>query len=139
VISDALGSTATGRDRQGKVVNRRRFLAALAGTATLGGCTGGRGDQITALAVNKDDRAHSVTAWIARRRTLAVVNEVEVPSRGGEKLGDLAWKQGDYRVTVRLDGDVAPARSFRSDRWFNQLDVVVDDDGTAELNRGRAA
>jgi hypothetical protein len=91
------------------------------------------------LAVNEDDRSHTVTVWTIQRKNLAVANTVDVPSKGTAQLGQMAWKSGQYRVTVQLDGDVVFAGEFQSDEWFNQLDVFIDSDGSVELNRGRAA
>lgn len=120
-------------------MRRRQYLAALTGVLPLAGCTGGPGDPITMLAVNRDDVAHSVTVWVSRGERLEVANTVEVASEATAQLGELPWKRGDYRVTVQVDGDPALARRFRSDEWFNQLDVVVAGDGSVALNRGRAA
>lgn len=120
-------------------MNRRRVLAALASTMPLAGCTGGSGDPITMLAVNLDDSARSVTVWVARRETLVVANAVDVASGDAKRLGRIQWKSGHYRVTVQVDGEPRLAEEFRSDDWFNQLDVFVASDGAVELNRGRAA
>jgi hypothetical protein len=120
-------------------VNRRRYLALLAGTLPLAGCTGGPGDPITMLAVNEDDTARSVTIWVVRGERLLVADTVEVGSRAVEEIGEIAWKRGRYRVTVQVDGTPVIAREFRSEEWFNQLDVFVSADGSVQLNRGRAA
>ena len=119
-------------------VNRRQYLVALAGTIPVAGCTGGPGDPITMLAVNQHDTSHSVTAWVVQRKELVVANTVEVASGDNAELGGTPWRSGRYRVTVQVDGDVALAREFRSEEWFNQLDVFVAADGSVELNRGRA-
>jgi hypothetical protein len=120
-------------------VNRRRYLALLAGALPLAGCTGGPGDPITMLAVNQDDTAHSVTAWVVREERLVVASTVEVASGAVERIGETPWRSGRYRVTVQVDGEPVFAREFRSEEWFNQLDVFIADDGSVELNRGRAA
>jgi len=120
-------------------VNRRRYLALLAGVLPLAGCTGGPGDPITMLAVNQDDTSHTVTAWVARGERLVVANTVEVASKSVEEIGGTPWKRGRYRVTVQVDGNPMLAEEFRSEEWFNQLDVFLADDGSVELNRGRAA
>lgn len=119
-------------------VYRRQFVALLSGSIPFAGCTGGRGDPITMLAVNRDEEAHTVTAWAVQGDRLAVANTVEVASRGNETIGEFPWRRGPYRVTVQLDGDVVIARKFTSDEWFNQLDVFIDGDGAASLERGRA-
>ncbi|WP_313684902.1 hypothetical protein [Halobellus marinus] len=120
-------------------MNRRQCLAALTSILSLGGCTGSPGDPITMLAVNEDDVSHTVTVWTIQREKLAVANTVDVASKETSQLGQMPWKSGQYRVTVQLDGDVVLAREFRSDEWFNQLDVFIDSDGSVELNRARAA
>jgi len=91
------------------------------------------------LAVNQDDTAHTVTVWLAHDDRLRVANTVEVAPGDVAELGTTPWRRGRYRVTVRLDGDPVIATAFQSTEWFNQLDVVIDGDGSAELNRGRAA
>jgi hypothetical protein len=91
------------------------------------------------LTVNEDDVSHTVTVWTIQREKLAVANTVDVASKETSQLGQMPWKSGQYRVTVQLDGDVVLAREFRSDEWFNQLDVFIDSDGSVELNRARAA
>jgi len=91
------------------------------------------------LAVNEDDATHSVTMWVVRGERLLVANTVEVAAGAVEEVGETPWKRGRYRVTVRLDGEPVIAREFRSEEWFNQLDVFVAADGSVELNRGRAA
>jgi hypothetical protein len=91
------------------------------------------------LAVNRDDTTHTVTVWAIQGQSLEVSNTVEVASEGTARLGEMPWKRGRYRVTVQVDGDVVLAEEFRSDEWFNQLDVVVASDGSIALNRGRAA
>ena len=120
-------------------MNRRQYLAVLTITLPLTGCTGGPGDQITMLAVNREDVSRTVTVWITQRETLTVANTVDVASRETARIGRMPWKSGQYRVTVQVDGDVVLAKEFRSDEWFNQRDVFVDGDGSVELNRGRAA
>ena len=120
-------------------VNRRRYLALLAGALPLAGCTGGPGDPITRLAVNQDDPSHRVTLWVVRGERLAVANTVEVASEAVERIGETPWRSGRYRVTVQVDGEPVLAREFQSEEWFNQLDVFIADDGSVELNRGRAA
>jgi hypothetical protein len=120
-------------------MDRRQYLAGVAGTLSLAGCTGRRDGTITMLAVNQDDTPHAVTVWAVRRAELTVANTVEVASEGTAQLGEMAWKSGRYRVTVRVDGDVVLADEFRSEDWFNQLDVFIDESGSVELNRGRAA
>ena len=91
------------------------------------------------LAVNQDDSAHSVTAWVVREERLVVASTVEVASGAVERIGETPWRSGRYRVTVQVDGEPVFAREFRSEEWFNQLDVVVAEDGSVDLNRGRAA
>jgi len=91
------------------------------------------------LAVNQDDSSHRVTLWVVRGERLAVANTVEVASGAVEELGRIPWKRGRYRVTAQVDGAPVLAREFRSEEWFNQLDVFIADDGSVELNRGRAA
>ncbi len=122
-------------------MNRRQFLSTLS-TATLAGCIGGRGDSITMLAVNEHDVSHTVTVWVVRGERLRVAASVEVASGGVERLGELSPDDGSgdpYRVTVLVDGEVALAREFRPETWFNQLDVFIAEDGTVELTRGQAA
>jgi hypothetical protein len=91
------------------------------------------------LAVNQDDSAHSVTAWVVRGERLVVADAVEVASGAVEEIGETPWRSGRYRVTVQVDGVPVLAREFRSEEWFNQLDVFIAADGSVELNRGRAA
>jgi len=120
-------------------VNRRQYIAVLGATLPLAGCTGGPGDPITMLAVNQDDASHTVTVWAVQGERLAVANTVDVASEKTAELGRMPWKQGEYRVTVQVDGDVVIAREFQSEEWFNMIDVFIDADGAVELNRGRAA
>jgi hypothetical protein len=120
-------------------MRRRRYLATLSATLPLAGCTGGPGDPITMLAVNRDGTAHTVTVWVIQGDALGVANTVEVASEGTGEIGEMAWERGRYRVTVQVDGTVALAEEFRSEEWFNALDVVVASGGAVELNRGRAA
>ena len=91
------------------------------------------------LAVNQDDTSHVVTVWAIRHEELTVANTVEVASGEVEQPGEMAWKSGQYRVTVQVDGDVVLANEFRSEDWFNQLDVLIDEDSTVELDKARAA
>lgn len=91
------------------------------------------------LAVNQDDASHMVTVWVIQRETLAVANTVEVASKETAHLGRMAWKSGLYRITVQVDDDTVLVREFRSEEWFNQLDVFIASDGSVELTRGRAA
>lgn len=120
-------------------MERRQYLAVLAGTLSVAGCTGRQDDTITMLAVNQDDTSHVVSVWAVRQEELTVANTVEVATGETAELGQMAWKSGPYRVTVQVDGDVVLASEFRSENWFNQLDVFIDSDGSVELNRGRAA
>lgn len=120
-------------------MKRRRLLVAAASATSLAGCTGGPGDPITMLAVNKHDAAHSVTVWAIRGERLRVANTVEVAAGGTAELGEMDWQRGRYRVAVQVDGDPVLTETFRSADWFNQLDVVVARDGSVTLNRGRAA
>lgn len=120
-------------------MERRRYLTALTCAISLAGCTGGRGDPITMLAVNEDDSAHSVTVWANQGTRLRVANTVDVASEEVEKLGEMPWKEGIYRVTVRVDDEHVVAREFHSKEWFNQLDVFIASDGSVELHRGKAA
>jgi hypothetical protein len=120
-------------------MDRRQYLAVLTSVLSLAGCTGRTGDPITMLAVNQDDVSHTVTVWTIQREKLTVANTVDVASKETARLGQMPWKSGQYRVTVQVDEDVVFAREFRSDEWFNQLDVFIDSDGSVELNRGRAA
>lgn len=91
------------------------------------------------LAVNQDSVSHTVTVWTVQKEKLAVASTVDVASKATDQIGQMPWKSGQYRVTVQVDNDRALAKEFRSDEWFNQLDVFIDSDGTVELNRGRAA
>jgi len=120
-------------------MERRRCLAVVAGMLSVTGCTGRRDETITMLAVNQDDTSHVVTVWAVRQEKLTVANTVEVVSEETAQLGQMAWKSGQYRVTVQVDSDTVLASEFRSENRFNQLDVFVDGDGSIELNRGRAA
>ena len=122
-------------------MNRRQFLVAC-GLASLAGCTGGPGDSITMLAVNEHDTAHVVTVWVVRGERLRVAETVEVAPGDVERIAELSPDGGSgdpYRVTVQVDDAVQIAREFRPETWFNQLDVFIADDGSVELNRGRAA
>ncbi|AXG06949.1 hypothetical protein DU500_11215 [Haloplanus rubicundus] len=118
---------------------RRRRLLALLGSLPLAGCTGGPGDPITSLAVNRDDTSHTVAVRIARDERVVIENAVTVDAEGVAELGTTPWRPGRYRVTARVDGESALDETFRSEEWFNQLDVVVGADGSVELNRARAA
>jgi hypothetical protein len=118
---------------------RRRTVLALLGSLPLAGCTGGPGDPITSLAVNRDDTSHTVAVRIVRDGRTVIENEVEVAAEGVAELGTTPWRRGRYRVTARVDGEGALDETFESDEWFNQLDVVVGPNGAAELNRARAA
>ncbi|WP_435075874.1 hypothetical protein [Halorubrum sp. HHNYT27] len=120
-------------------MERRQYLAVLAGMLSVAGCTGRQDETITMLAVNQDGASHAVTVWAVRNEKLTVANTVEVASEEVAQLGQMAWKSGQYRVTVQVDGDVVLANEFRSEDWFNQLDVFIGEDGSVELNRGRAA
>lgn len=106
---------------------------------SVAGCTGRQDDTITMLAVNQDDTSHVVTVWAVRHEKLAVANTVEVASEETAQLGQMPWKSGQYRVTIQVDSNTVLASEFRSESWFNQLDVFIDSDGSVELNRGRAA
>ncbi len=120
-------------------MHRREYLAVVASTIPLAGCTGGPGDPITMLAVNQDTVAHSVTVWAIQRSKLTVASTVDVASNDHAELGEMSWKSGRYRVTVQVDDSIVLAREFESDAWFNQLDVFLGNDGSVELNRGQAA
>jgi hypothetical protein len=120
-------------------MDRRKYLAVSAGMLSVAGCTGIQDETITMLAVNQDDTSHVVTVWAVRHEKLTVANTVEVSSEEVAQLGEMAWKDGQYRVTVQVDGDVVLANEFRSEDWFNQLDVFIDEDGTVELDKARAA
>jgi len=120
-------------------MERRQYLAVLAGMVSVAGCTGRQDETITMLAVNEDHTSHVVTVWVVRHEKLTVAKTVEVASEETAQLGQMAWKSGQYRVTVQVDGDVVLANKFRSEDWFNQLDVFIDEDSSVELNRGRAA
>ncbi|GAB6860343.1 hypothetical protein JCM17092_04320 [Haloplanus litoreus] len=111
----------------------------MTGAFALAGCTGGPGDPITCLAVNRDDTDHRVTMWVARDDRLVVANTVTVGAGGVAEVGETPWRRGRYRVTVRLDGEARLAREFRATEPFNQLDAIVAADGSVALNRGLAA
>lgn len=91
------------------------------------------------LAVNQDSVSHTVTVWTVQKEKLAVASTVDVANKETTQIGQMPWKSGQYRVTVQVDNDRVLAKEFRSDEWFNQLDVFIDSDGAVELNRGRAA
>jgi hypothetical protein len=118
---------------------RRRHLLGLLVALPLAGCTGGPGDPITSLAVNRDETAHTVRARIVRDGDPVIENTVDVGGGDVVELGTTPWRRGRYRVVARVDGATMLDETFRSTEWFNQLDVVIDADGTVELNRGRAA
>lgn len=111
----------------------------MTGTLALAGCTGGPGDPITCLAVNRDDADHRVTMWVARDDRLVVANTVTVGAADVAEVGEMPWRRGRYRVTVRVDGEPRLAREFRATDPFNQLDAVVTTDRSVALNRGLAA
>lgn len=118
---------------------RRRTVLALIGSLPLVGCTGGSGAPITSLAVNRDDTSHTVSARIVRDGETVIEGTVTVDAEGVAELGTTPWRPGRYRATARVDGEPALDETFRSEEWFNQLDVVVGADGSVELNRARAA
>jgi len=118
---------------------RRRRLLGLFAALLPAGCVGGPGDPITSLAVNRDDTSHAVAVRIVRDGRPVIENGVEVAAEGVAELGTTPWRRGRYRVRARIDGEQALDETFESDEWFNQLDVVVGPDGSAELNRARAA
>ncbi|GAB3326469.1 hypothetical protein EI982_09910 [Haloplanus rallus] len=120
-------------------MRRRRLLVGLLGALAGAGCTGGRGDRITALAVNRDDVAHRVTVRVVRGDRTVVENAVTVAAGAASEVGETPWRRGRYRVTADVDGEARIDRSFRATEPFNQLDVVIDADGSATLNRGLAA
>lgn len=126
-------------------VKRRQSLRVcglLALGGPLAGCTGGRGDAVTMLAVNEHDVSHTVTVWVVRGDRLRVAETVEVDPGEFERIAELSPDSGSgdpYRVTVQVDGAVRLAREFRPETWFNQLDVFIAQDGAVELNRGAAA
>ena len=117
---------------------RRRRYFLLLWVGGLAGCTGGPGDPITSLAVNRDDVVHTVAVSVVRDDRRVIDDTVEVAAEDVTEVGSAPWEPGRYRVTARVDGDPALDRSFHSEEPFNQLDVVVED-GDAELNRGLAA
>jgi len=121
-----------------RMMRRRRLLGCLA-ALPFAGCIGGPGDPITSLAVNRDDTAHTVRARIVRDGDPVIENTVAVGGGDVMELGTTPWQPGRYRVVAHVDGVAALDETFRSTEWFNQLDVVVDADGSVELNRGRAA
>jgi hypothetical protein len=118
---------------------RRRRLLALIGSLPLAGCTGGPGDPITSLAVNRTDAPHTVSVRVVRDGRAVIEGTVDVEAGGVAELGTTPWRRGRYRVTARVDGEAALSDTFQSTEWFNQLDVVIEADGSVELNRGRAA
>ncbi|WP_338738638.1 hypothetical protein [Haloplanus salilacus] len=118
---------------------RRRSYLALLPLGVLSGCTGGPGDAITSLAVNRDDVSHTVAVSVVRDDRRVIDGDVEVAAEDVAEVGSAPWRPGRYRVMARVDGEPALDRSFRTEEPFNQLDVVIDDDGEAELNRGLAA
>lgn len=134
-------------------MRRRGLLGLVAGASLPAGCTGGPGDPITSLAVNRDETAHTVSVRVVRDGRAVIENTVTVDTNGVAELGTTPWRRGRYRVIADVDRaerrstGSPPAtddgrtldRTFRSDDHFNQLDVVVDADGAIELRRGRAA
>lgn len=52
------------------------------------------------------------------------------PDRGNNEL--------QYRVTVHVDDKPVIAEEFQPERWFNQLDVLIAEDDSVRLERGRA-
>lgn len=121
-------------------MRRRRLLGLVASAApATAGCTGGPGDPITSLAVNRDGRVHTVSARVVRDGETVIEGSATVDPEEVAELGTAPWRPGRYRVTARVDGEPVVETGFESDGWFNQLDVVIDKDGSAELNRGRAA
>jgi hypothetical protein len=117
---------------------RRRSYLALLGLGVLAGCTGGPGDAITSLAVNRDGVAHTVAVSVVRDDRRVIDAEVEVAAEDVTEVGSTPWRPGRYRVRAGVDGEASLDRSFRATDPFNQLDVVVED-GEAALNRGLAA
>ena len=125
-------------------MERRRFLAAVAGVpaaaASLAGCIGGPSDEtVTMLAVNKHDAAHEVAVTVERGGSEVASGEVRVAADGNEELAEFRWRAGAYRVRATVDGEVAVDREFETEERFNVLDVVVETDGSTELERGLAA
>jgi len=119
-------------------MRRRRLLGCLA-ALPFAGCTGGPDDPITSLVVNREETTHTVRVRIVRDGNPVIENTVEVGGGDVAELGTTPWQRGRYRVVARVDGANMLDETFRSTEWFNQLDVVIDADGTVELNRGRAA
>lgn len=121
-------------------MQRRHYLATLTSAIAISGCTGGPGDPlITMLGHNKTATSHSLTIWLTLESSLKVVETIDIASEDFEKISDLAWQQGTYRVTVQLDGEPVLAREFHADEHFNQLDVVIAGNQSVELNRATAA
>ncbi|WP_157573502.1 hypothetical protein [Haloplanus natans] len=118
---------------------RRRRLLGLLVALPVAGCTGGPGDPITSLAVNRDDTSHTVAVRIVRDGQRVIENTVTAEAEGVAELGTAPWRRGRYRVTAGVDGEPVVETAFVSEEWFNQFDVVVRADGLAALNRGRAA
>lgn len=125
-------------------MERRRYVAAAAGlcatAASLAGCIGGPSDEtVTMLAVNKHDAAHDVAVTVDRGGSEVAAGEVRVAADGNEELAEFRWRAGAYRVRATVDGEAAIDRTFEAEERFNVLDVVLESDGSVELNRGLAA
>jgi len=118
---------------------RRRRVLTLLVSLPVAGCTGRPGDPITSLAVNRSDAPHSVAVRVVHDGRPVIENAVDVDAAGVAELGTTPWRPGRYRVTARVDGETVVETGFQSTEWFNQLDVVIETEGSVELNRGRAA
>lgn len=122
-------------------MNRRQFIAVSWGVLTLGGCTGG-GLRVSVLAGNEDDETHTVTAWVVQGDSLEVANTVTVAPETTEPLGKMGRDRGDefyeYRVTVKVDGELTLAEEFHPEDWFTTFTIMVESGGSVKVDWSRS-
>ena len=109
---------------------RRRTVLALLGALPLAGCTGGPGDPITSLAVNRDDTSHTVSARVVRDGQVVIENTV---NQGGSQSWDdtiRVWLNPTLDDVQNRQNMVIERTdlSFASDTdGFDKLSIASDD------------
>lgn len=115
-------------------MKRRQCLLIGAGTVSIAGCTAG-GDSISVELTNESGSSHSVKVWLTRQEDLVISETVQIEPEASVKLGETAWREGRYRVAVRLDGDPALVKTFESDNSFNFLGISIDSENSVSIDR----